>query len=217
MFLRTRYTFSGTVDGESLRLISDNSQMTLLKSDLDAFAQEKSKLAAIGSAIATANEEAKYQAEARGFFDSLISEGKSIEGNLAKLPKAETDADNFIAKTRQRRDAIVNRIKALRTKLQFVSLNDVGEIKSIIGGLSSELGGIGSEYGASIHFSVIEYDKLQTDLKNFKSHCDQWSAKYRSTLPLQCKSFQTYLMNYQSSRGKMKQKYDAAGNMFILN
>jgi hypothetical protein len=58
---------------------------------------------------------------------------------------------------------------------------------------------------------------VRVRLKNFKSHCDQWMAKYLSTLPPQCKNFQTYLMSYQSSRKNMKQKYDEAGKMFFFN
>lgn len=210
-------TLSGTVDGGALRLVSENGQMILLKSDLDTFAQEKSKLAAIGADIVIANKAAKYQAEARDSFDRLTSEGKSLEVNLSKLPQAESDADKFIKQTKQRRDDIVSKIKLLRAKLQFASSDDVGEVESIIGGLISELGGLKSEFEANMHFGAIDYDKLQSRLNNFKSHCDQWMAKYSSTLPLQCKNFQTYVVSYKSSWANMNQKYNEAEKMFVFN
>jgi len=163
------------------------------------------------------NKEAKYQAEARDFFDKLQSEGQSIEASLSKLPHTESDADKFIAQTKQRRDSIVNQIKVLIKKLQFVSSNDVGEIESIIRGLESELRGLKSEFDASIHFIDIDYGKLQSNLKSFKSRCDQWMAKYLSTLPPQCKNFQTYQTNYKSSAENMNNKFIKASKMFVFN
>jgi hypothetical protein len=208
---------SGTVDGETLRLVSDNGQMILLRSNLDTFAQEESRLAASGAAIVTANEEAKYQAEAKDYLNRLTSYGQSLEADVSKLPQVESDADNFIKQTIKRRDNIVDQIKAHRAKLQFVSSNDVGEIESIIWGLISELEGLKSEFDANNHFAAIAYDKIQSNLENFKSNCDSWLAKNPSNSPLQCKNYPTYLASYQSSRANVKYRYREAGKMFVFN
>lgn len=219
--LGLRLIFSGTVDGETLRLISDDGQMTLLKSDLDTFAQEKSKLAARGAAIATANKEAKFQAEAKDYLKKLTSEGQSLEDNLAKLPQAESDADKFIAQIKLRRDSIVNQIKILRAKIPLVSAIDGGVIGADIGGLQANLWGLKFEFDnnnrSHVRFGVDAYRKFRTSLENFKSHCDEWVSKYSPTLPPQCRDFQTYQANYKSSAANMNNKFSKASKMFVFD
>jgi hypothetical protein len=51
------FTYSGTADGTSLRLISDDGPLHLFKSDLDTFATEKISLQARGQSIASARQE----------------------------------------------------------------------------------------------------------------------------------------------------------------
>ena len=113
VFLGWGPTLSGTVDGEMLILVSETGQWKLFKSDLNSFAQEKSKLASTGAAILNANQKAKQKADVEGYVDRLISDGQSLEVNLSKLPQLESEADNFISQTRQKRDKIVRQIKVL--------------------------------------------------------------------------------------------------------
>ena len=208
---------SGTVDGETLRLTSDNGQMNLVKSDLDTFAQEKSKLAASGAAIVGANQEAKFQAEAKDYLDKISSDGKNLEIKISKLSQVESKGENFLKQIRQRRNLIVEQIELLRTKIPLVSAYDGGAMEANIGALMAELGALRSQFDANIFEWVGVYDELQTSLKSFKSRCDRWVENYSSTLPPRCNSFQTYFASYQSSRANMHNKYNKAAKMFVFN
>lgn len=208
---------SGTVDGETLRLTSDNGQMNLVKSDLDTFAQEKSKLAASGAAIVSANQEAKFQAEAKDYLDKLSSDGKNLEIKISKLSQVESKGENFLMQIRQRRNLIVAQIESLRTKIPLVSAYDGGVMEANIGALMADLGALRSQFDADIYKLAAVYDELQTSLKSFKSSCDKWVSKYSPTLPSECNNYQSHLATYQSSRANMRYKFNEAGKMFAFN
>lgn len=208
---------SGTVDGETLRLTSDNGQMNLVKSDLDTFAQEKSKLAASGAAVVSANQEAKIQAEAKGYLDKISSDGKNLEIKISKLSQVESKGENFLKQIRQRRNLVVEQIEFLRTRIPLVSAYDGGVMEANIGALMADLGALRSQFEANILEWVGVYDELQTSLKSFKSSCDRWVANYSPTLPPRCNSFQTYFASYESSRANMKHRFKDAEMMFAFN
>lgn len=212
-----RITFSGTVDGDTLNLITKEGQFNLLRSDLNSFVLEKSKLEASAAAIADANQKAKFEAKSKEYLDKVSSEGRNLEIKISKLSQVESKAENFLKQTRQKRNSIVKQIEILKAKIPFVSAYDGGAMEANIGAMMADMGALRSQFDANIFEWVGVYDELQTSLKSFKSSCDKWVTNYSPTLPPRCNSFQTYFASYQSSRANMRYRFKDAEMMFAFN
>jgi hypothetical protein len=203
-------SLSGTVDGESLILLTGSGQLNLHKSDLGNFNKEKLRLQKIGDAIEQTNRKKIDEAAARKYAESILAEDKLLRERSNQLPQLEAQADMFILQTETKRNDIVSQLSDLEAKFRNVTSDDLSDLNYRFDNLKSDMSDLLSEFRNNLNSGVTNYNEFKVGLDNFNIDCEKWADFHSPSKPNVCVNYQTYLSEYLTSRTTMKKKYDDA-------
>jgi len=207
-------SFSGTVDGTTLRLIMNNGQNTLFKSDMAGMSKAKADLQTAGINIIAGNQRAKAEAQRQADFQSLQSDAQAFEKLVFGLSDVETGSGAILADFKQRHDRIVGNIDALKAKWLLTPPEDKGSVEGDIQSQQGDMQALGGDFRAKESRLSGLYDQIRSGINDFKAKCANAIKANEPTVP-QCNSADTYMAKYQASRAKVRTTWLDSEQMFI--
>ncbi len=206
-------TLSGTVDGTTLRLMANNGQNTLIKSDITGVAKAKADLQAAGNNIISSNQRAQAQAQRQSDYQNLATTGQAFEKLPGALAKLENSTDERLASYKQRRDKIAQSIKALKVKWFLTPNEDRGYVEGDIQSQQSDMHALESDFRADETGLSGLFDRIRDTISGFKTQCASAVRTNEPTVP-QCANADTFMAEYQISRDKVRINWQSMEQTF---